>query len=68
MLFLSSRSSVGSDDLEHDEDPSEGDQVIRYPTALLKDDQPVQAAGPAKSSMAELEQAGASQPRGTPRE
>jgi len=47
---------------------AEGDQVIRYPTALLKDDQPVQAAGPAKSSMAELEQAGASQPRGTPKE
>ncbi len=31
---------------------AEGDQVIRYPTALLKDNQPVQAAGPAKSSMA----------------
>ena len=29
---------------------TEGDQVIRYPTALLKDNQPVQAAGPAKSS------------------
>jgi membrane fusion protein, multidrug efflux system len=28
----------------------EGDQVIRHPTALLKDNQPVQAAGPAKSS------------------
>jgi len=31
----------------------EGDQVIRHPTAMLKDNQPVQAAGPAKSSMAE---------------
>ena len=31
---------------------AEGDQVIRYPSALLKDDQPVQAAAPAKSSMA----------------
>lgn len=30
---------------------AEGDQVIRHPTALLKDNQPVQAAGPAKSSM-----------------
>jgi len=30
----------------------EGDQVIRHPTAMLKDNQPVQAAGPAKSSMA----------------
>ena len=35
---------------------AEGDQVIRYPTALLKDNQPVQAAGPAKSSMAKTEQ------------
>jgi membrane fusion protein, multidrug efflux system len=33
----------------------EGDQVIRYPTALLKDNQPVQAAAPAKSSMAATE-------------
>ena len=39
---------------------AEGDQVIRYPTALLKDNQPVQAAGPAKSSMVVD---GASQPR-----
>jgi RND family efflux transporter MFP subunit len=31
---------------------AEGDQVIRYPTALLKDKQPVQASAPAKSSMA----------------
>jgi len=31
---------------------AEGDQVIRHPTTLLKDNQPVQAAGPAKSSMA----------------
>jgi hypothetical protein len=31
---------------------AEGDRVIRYPTALLKDNQPVQAAAPAKSSMA----------------
>jgi RND family efflux transporter MFP subunit len=31
---------------------AEGDQVIRYPTALLKDKQPVLAAAPAKSSMA----------------
>lgn len=30
---------------------TEGDQVLRYPTALLKDNQPVQAAGLAKSSM-----------------
>ena len=29
---------------------SEGDQVIRHPSALLKDGQPVQAQGPAKSS------------------
>jgi hypothetical protein len=29
-----------------------GDQVIRYPTALLKDNQPVQADGSAKSAMA----------------
>ena len=36
---------------------AEGDQVIRYPTALLKDNQPVQAAGPAKSSMAKTEPA-----------
>jgi RND family efflux transporter MFP subunit len=31
---------------------AEGDQVIRHPSAMLKDNQPVQAAGPAKSSMA----------------
>jgi RND family efflux transporter MFP subunit len=31
---------------------AEGDQVIRHPSTLLKDNQPVQAAGPAKSSMA----------------
>jgi membrane fusion protein, multidrug efflux system len=31
---------------------SEGDQVIRYPTTLLKDGQPVQTAALAKSSMA----------------
>lgn len=31
---------------------AEGDQVLRYPSALLKDNQPVQAAAPAKSSMA----------------
>ena len=30
---------------------AEGDQVIRYPTAMLKEGQTVQAAGPAKSSM-----------------
>jgi membrane fusion protein (multidrug efflux system) len=30
----------------------EGDKVVRYPTALLKDNQPVQASVPAKSSMA----------------
>src|SRR5689334_22927574 len=30
---------------------AEGDQVIRYPSALLKEGQSVQAAGPAKSSM-----------------
>ena len=29
---------------------AEGDQVIRYPSALLKDNQPVQASAPAKSS------------------
>jgi multidrug efflux pump subunit AcrA (membrane-fusion protein) len=34
---------------------AEGDQVIRYPTALLKDNQPVQAAGPPKSSMAVID-------------
>jgi multidrug efflux pump subunit AcrA (membrane-fusion protein) len=32
---------------------AEGDKVIRYPTALLKDNQPVQASAPAKSSTAE---------------
>jgi RND family efflux transporter MFP subunit len=31
---------------------AEGDQVIRYPTALLKDNQPVQAAGP-RAALAE---------------
>jgi RND family efflux transporter MFP subunit len=31
---------------------AEGDQVLRYPSALLKDNQPVQAAAPAKASMA----------------
>jgi len=31
---------------------AEGDQVIRYPTALLKDDQPVQAAGEVKTAAA----------------
>jgi len=30
---------------------AEGDQVIRYPSAMLKEGQTVQAAGPAKSSM-----------------
>jgi RND family efflux transporter MFP subunit len=35
---------------------AEGDQVIRYPTALLKDNQPVQASAPAKSSMAKGEE------------
>jgi RND family efflux transporter MFP subunit len=30
---------------------AEGDQVIRYPSAMLKEGQVVQAAGPAKSSM-----------------
>jgi RND family efflux transporter MFP subunit len=30
----------------------EGDQVIRHPSAVLKDGQPVQASAPAKSSMA----------------
>ncbi len=39
---------------------AEGDRVIRYPTALLKDNQPVQAAGPSKSSTIVD---GASQPR-----
>jgi RND family efflux transporter MFP subunit len=34
---------------------AEGDQVVRYPTALLKDKQPVQAAAPAKASMAVIE-------------
>jgi RND family efflux transporter MFP subunit len=34
----------------------DGDQVIRHPSALLKDGQPVQAAGPAKSSMAATQQ------------
>ena len=31
---------------------AEGDQVVRYPTALLKDNQPIQASGP-KAAMAE---------------
>ncbi|MGE5615977.1 MAG: efflux RND transporter periplasmic adaptor subunit [Bacillota bacterium] len=31
---------------------SEGDQVLRYPSAVLKDGQPVQAAAPSASSMA----------------
>jgi RND family efflux transporter MFP subunit len=39
---------------------AEGDQVIRYPTALLKDNQPVQASAPAKSSMASTSEAKAS--------
>ena len=42
---------------------AEGDQVIRHPSTLLKDNQPVQAAGPAKSSMATAEPDGASRPR-----
>ena len=42
---------------------AEGDQVLRYPTALLKDNQPVQAAAAAKSSMVSFEADGASQPR-----
>ena len=33
----------------------EGDQVIRHPTALLKDNQPVQASAPSKSSMVAVE-------------
>jgi len=33
---------------------AEGDQVVRYPTALLKDNQPIQAGGP-KAAMAESE-------------
>jgi RND family efflux transporter MFP subunit len=33
----------------------EGDQVIRYPNAVLKDGQPVMASAPAKSSMAATE-------------
>jgi RND family efflux transporter MFP subunit len=38
---------------------AEGDQVIRYPTALLKDGQPVQtAAAPVKSSTAAISEAG----------
>ena len=35
---------------------AEGDQVIRHPGTALKDGQPVQAAGPAKSSMASTQQ------------
>ncbi len=34
----------------------EGDQVIRYPNTALKEGQPVQAAAPAKSSMASTEE------------
>jgi len=34
---------------------AEGDQVIRYPSAMLKEGQTVQAAGPAKSSMVATE-------------
>jgi RND family efflux transporter MFP subunit len=41
---------------------AEGDQVIRYPSTTLKDGQTVLASGPAKSSMATLSDAGASQP------
>jgi membrane fusion protein, multidrug efflux system len=41
---------------------SEGDQVLRHPTAMLKDNQPVQAAAEGKSSMAATTD-GASQPR-----
>ena len=37
---------------------AEGDQVIRYPTALLKDNQPVQDGGPAKSAAAPVADAG----------
>jgi RND family efflux transporter MFP subunit len=39
-----------------------GDQVIRHPTALLKDNQPVVASGPSKSSMASSTETGASPP------
>jgi len=35
---------------------AEGDQVIRHPSALLKEGQTVQAAGPAKSSMVATDQ------------
>jgi RND family efflux transporter MFP subunit len=31
---------------------AEGDQVLRHPSAMLKDNQPVQASAPSKSSMA----------------
>ena len=41
---------------------AEGDQVIRHPTSSLKDNQPVVATGPAKSSMAVTQTTGASQP------
>ena len=34
---------------------AEGDQVVRHPTSVLKDNQPVQASAPAKSSMAATE-------------
>jgi membrane fusion protein (multidrug efflux system) len=34
---------------------AEGDQVVRYPTALLKDNQPVVASTPTKASMAATE-------------
>jgi RND family efflux transporter MFP subunit len=43
---------------------AEGDRVIRHPSALLKDNQPVQASAPAKSSMASSIPDGASRPRG----
>jgi hypothetical protein len=33
---------------------AEGDQVVRYPTTLLKDNQPVQASGP-RAAMAATE-------------
>ena len=54
-LVLSERDARSGDYVLKD-GLAEGDQVIRYPTALLKDNQPVQAAGPAKSSMAKTEQ------------
>ena len=36
---------------------AEGDQVIRHPSAMLKEDQAVQASAPAKSSMARAQEA-----------